>query len=682
MKKWVARMNSGGPSVIFAILFLLTLFSFEAYPQFDRLSQFERAKSSFKKGIHYFNRMHYLAAVEFFRKALIVYPDYYTAREYLARSYKLAGFVDEALKEWQALSDSTADNIALQYKIDTLRFRKVPGAHTLSSEFVLSDEFISNKLGRYRFPKPVDMAADGEKNIYITSFSTGKLVKIDANGEGVSLYSAGLQSKLFGIDVYKKKIAVSDFHNDTVYLMSLNFEKVKRIGKTGNGEGQFHGPEGISFDRKGNIFVVDSGNNRVQKFDPGGRFILAFGEYGDYEGQLKNPTDLTLYRQRVYVTDTGNKRLSCFDDYGNFIQNLSIDGLEKPRGISSGRKGLLISDEAKGLLFYDVENERAIWPEMWKGADRNFSRLIASIYDRDGFLYCLDYNYERIFVFSPIEAQYSNLDVEITSVDLNKYPVVALYAHVRNKQGNPVYGLKSKNFTVVEDGATISGIYVDYLKDKAVSASMVLCVDRSHGNRPNHNDIPWVAEFILKKMRKNDSIQLMNFNRDSWIGNNFDWSRRRTLHALKKRDYGSGKNIGLALYNSINNLLPRINRRAVILISDGEVTDESFQRYTVDNVIEFARSHHIAVHCITFKRASSPLRRIAEETGGFLLRANDIDELRSLYDRIRNMEEYRYVIVYYSFKMSDVKGWWSDLKLEVNYKGQRGIEWGGYFVPE
>jgi len=31
------------------------------------------------KGMYHFNEMHYLAAIEFFRKALEVYPDYYTA---------------------------------------------------------------------------------------------------------------------------------------------------------------------------------------------------------------------------------------------------------------------------------------------------------------------------------------------------------------------------------------------------------------------------------------------------------------------------------------------------------------------------------------------------------------------------------------------------------------------------
>lgn len=653
------------------------------YSQFKNLSQFERAKVSFKKGMHYFNSMQYLAAVEFFRKAVSQYPDYYTAREYLARAYKLSGFIDEALKEWQVLSEITSENITIQYKINTIRFRRVRDSYLPeSSEFILGEEYRSSELGRYRFPKPVDLAIDGEKNIYVTSFTSGKIIKIDSNGNGVLSYNAGIDSKLYGIDIYRGRIAVSDFQNDRVYSMNLNFKDVKNIGDTGNSDGSFHGPEGICFDKRGNIYVVDSGNHRVQKFDNDGNYILKFGEHGDYEGQLKNPTDIVAYRDRLYVTDTGNKRISCFDDSGNFIKNYMIRGLEKPRGISGGKNSLLISDEQKGLLFYNLEDDQALWPELFKDKNRDFSKLIASNLDRDGFLYCLDYNYERIFVFSPIATRYTNLDVELTSVDLKKYPVIALYLNVRNRSGNPLYGLSKDNFKVVEDGANISGMSVDYLKNKNPSASIVLCVDRSLSNGAHHNDIPWVSEFILKKMRRNDSIKLLNFNRDSWVGNNFDWSRRRTLRAIRERAYGRGKNIGKALYNSINDLLPRINRRAVVMITNGMVSEDSFQSYSVDNIIAFANSHYIPIHFITFRDKAEELKRIANETGGFIFKAHELDGLRSLYDKIKKHEEYRYVVVYYSFKMSDLKGWWSDLKVEVNYKGQKGVEWGGYFVPE
>ena len=56
-----------------------------------------------------------------------------------------------------------------------------------------------------------------------------------------------------------------------------------------------------------------------------------------------------------------------------------------------------------------------------------------------------------------------------------------------------------------------------------------------------HRDLQWLAEFILKVMRKNDSIEVLNFNDQVWVGNKFDWSRRRTLAALDKQEYKKGR---------------------------------------------------------------------------------------------------------------------------------------------
>ena len=51
----------------------------------------------------------------------------------------------------------------------------------------------------------------------------------------------------------------------------------------GSGAGQFNGPEGIAVDSsgfsasEGDVYVVDAGNHRVQKFSPEGTFLLMFG---------------------------------------------------------------------------------------------------------------------------------------------------------------------------------------------------------------------------------------------------------------------------------------------------------------------------------------------------------------------------------------------------------------------
>ncbi|MCP4138635.1 MAG: VWA domain-containing protein [bacterium] len=690
--KSAARRVRPSRLVVWALVFLLlpVIVSKNSYSQprmlteseSRDLAQFNIAKRSFKKGIRYFNNMQYLAAVEFFRKAVQQYPDYYTARDYLARSYKLAGFSGAALRELENLAHLSPRNVSVASKIETIRFRSSPAEKEAQlTGMVLSGIYRASRLKRFGFTKPADIAIDNERNLYITSFDSGKLVKIDPNGQGLAVITPGLAGEVYGVDYQNNKLIVTGFKDDQVSIIDREGNIQLQFGKPGSGEGEFHGPEGACFDNRGYIYIVDSGNNRVQKFDDEGKYVLQFGETGDYDGQLKNPSDIAWYKNRLYVTDSNNGRIVSFDESGNFIRNLLSKELELPRGISRSGSKLLISDEKKGLLFYDLKRNSKKWFNSWKGEYKKFSRLMASATDRDGYLYCLDYNYESLFIFSPARNLYSNLEIEITSVDTEKFPVVAFYASVRTRDGKPVYGLGSSNFKITDDNAKVSSVYTGYLKKKKPSVSMVFCVDRSKSNSGYHNELPWVADFVLKKMRKNDAVRVMNFNSKTWQGNEFDWSRRRTIKALRKREYGRGKITGKALYNAVSDLLMKFNRRAVVLITDGSVEDDSFARYTARNVIEYAREHYVPIYIISLKKADPILKEIAEETGGALYGPRDLDGLRGIYKRIKGAEEYRYVLVYSTFKPASFKGWWSNVKLEVDYKGQKGVEWGGYFVP-
>ena len=49
---------------------------------------------------------------------------------------------------------------------------------------------------------------------------------------------------------------------------------VLQWGSNGTGEGQFSGPHGIEVDADGNVYIADTGNNRVQKFTGNGVFLL------------------------------------------------------------------------------------------------------------------------------------------------------------------------------------------------------------------------------------------------------------------------------------------------------------------------------------------------------------------------------------------------------------------------
>ena len=79
------------------------------------------------------------------------------------------------------------------------------------------------------------------------------------------------------------------------------------------GDGQFNNPYGVAVDDSGNVYVSDSSNQRVQKFDSSGNFITKWGSFGTEDGQLKLPNGVAVDNSgNVYVTDMKNNRVQKF----------------------------------------------------------------------------------------------------------------------------------------------------------------------------------------------------------------------------------------------------------------------------------------------------------------------------------------------------------------------------------
>jgi DNA-binding beta-propeller fold protein YncE len=78
----------------------------------------------------------------------------------------------------------------------------------------------------------------------------------------------------------------------------------------------FNRPTDVAWDAAGDIFVSDGyGNSRVVKYDKNGRFISSVGTRGSEPGQLNLPhTMATDAKGNVYVGDRSNSRVQVFDN--------------------------------------------------------------------------------------------------------------------------------------------------------------------------------------------------------------------------------------------------------------------------------------------------------------------------------------------------------------------------------
>ena len=79
-------------------------------------------------------------------------------------------------------------------------------------------------------------------------------------------------------------------------------------------------------DSEGNIFVLDSGNFRIQKFDKMGNYVQSIGREGQGPGEFERPSTLYLDSENnIYVWDMGRRKIHKFAKSGNFIGSISPD---------------------------------------------------------------------------------------------------------------------------------------------------------------------------------------------------------------------------------------------------------------------------------------------------------------------------------------------------------------------
>jgi tetratricopeptide (TPR) repeat protein len=99
-----------------------------------------------------------------------------------------------------------------------------------------------------------------------------------------------------------------------IYIFDQDGNLIRTLGGTdGFGHGQFKYPDGIAIDSKGNVYVADSNNNRIQVFDSNGKFITKWGTPGSSDGQFGRPYGIAIdSKGNVYVADSSNYCIQVF----------------------------------------------------------------------------------------------------------------------------------------------------------------------------------------------------------------------------------------------------------------------------------------------------------------------------------------------------------------------------------
>ena len=84
----------------------------------------------------------------------------------------------------------------------------------------------------------------------------------------------------------RAEIYVTEGRANRVTILKRDGSVLCRFGEGGTGNGQLNEPWGIAVADDGEIYVADTWNHRIQRFDSDGRFLNLWGTLGDSQGQL------------------------------------------------------------------------------------------------------------------------------------------------------------------------------------------------------------------------------------------------------------------------------------------------------------------------------------------------------------------------------------------------------------
>jgi phage tail-like protein len=222
---------------------------------------------------------------------------------------------------------------------------------------------------------PAGLAVDVEGSIYFSNPGAGGLWRVDGCDEKMRRVlcirpgnRSGEVKEPRGLLIPKRRHAlfVSDSRNHRVLIFDLDtFTPVEVWGqddlasapKPSADPGKFNEPWALAGDSTGNVYVIDHGNHRVQKFNLSGDVVPEFWTTLSHEAVLSEPSDIACGthtgRQVLFVVDRSAGAVFVVNLLGNVVRDdhghpltFGRIGME-PMGIATASEAIYVGDNAR-----------------------------------------------------------------------------------------------------------------------------------------------------------------------------------------------------------------------------------------------------------------------------------------------------------------------------------------------
>ena len=253
-------------------------------------------------------------------------------------------------------------------------------------------------------------------HIFVADIGNNRIQIFDINGTFVSTFGSwsglgnnpadGLFRNPNGVATNNTHIFVVDSGNSRVQIFDNSGTYLSQFGRgdTPNGrsaaDGEFDIPFGIITDGT-HLFISETGNNRIQILDTDGNYVSKFGN----DTVFANPRGIAINSTHIFVIDSNNNRVQIFDHSGNHVKSFGSKGngtgeFSFPRGIATNNMHLFVSDTSNSRvqIFDHTGNYVSQFGSLGNGSDQfKGPRGIAA---NDTHLFVVDNGNARIQVFA------------------------------------------------------------------------------------------------------------------------------------------------------------------------------------------------------------------------------------------------------------------------------------------
>ncbi|MCL4475191.1 MAG: 6-bladed beta-propeller [Nitrospirae bacterium] len=182
-------------------------------------------------------------------------------------------------------------------------------------------DFIGAEAGTGKLRIPIGIATSRDGRIYVTDTASDRVFIYNSKGNLVGLI--GQKGEFEGpsglaVDEKRGRLYISDAKKHFIKVYTLDGKEVlSTIGERGAESGKFNFPTNLALDSEGNLYVVDTGNFRVQVFNPEGKHVRNIGSVGDRPGNFSRPKGIAIDSEdHIYIVDAAFQNFQIFNKEG------------------------------------------------------------------------------------------------------------------------------------------------------------------------------------------------------------------------------------------------------------------------------------------------------------------------------------------------------------------------------